>query len=382
MKRILVNFTNPYVFYEHILHNLYNLKRNSDVEIYIVLTNYFIPIHLEQELVQMKDEGIIVDFVILNIYTSKQMPKGRRIAFITPEFKKILALKQNYLKQNIDLLILETTNELMDLLFLVLNDNENLRLCLLKPVGNAPVVDNTSKSTIKPTKIPSMLLIKSLLYLEKIERSFVFFFLAKKLITPRRWPEIHEINRVADLIVTSEEVSLSYLKQNFYSKKFVISSFIDQKNFGAEELNRSVLILLPFSGTQFDKEFGNALKTAILKVERSEGECKLKIRPHPRSNPDSITSLILQLELGPKEFEITSLEKLGNLIEASSIVILSEESSTLDFLSNNYPEKNVLVIEKNFRIKDQLSRQSDTLRNSNLICFEIERLLEIEDNSY
>lgn len=359
IPKILINFSNAYIFQSEILPNLQSIKDKSECRIYLVVSNYFYPEILSRDLQSLCDLGVIEEFLILEAYGSFECPKGRPVY-------KFLGAKRRYekftklIKQNdFEVIFLHTTNEVSDQYLLKHRKRVSTKFILLQPTyPGLPIVKASIQSrTRRVFQRESLKYLRNrVVYLtESVYKTLLLFSLTRVFLKPSRWSLELMTDECFDLALTASKLDSEILAQRIRSLDFQFVNFFSNETLPEESNLESLLVLLPFIDQTNVPIISSILKRDLHDRSDFQEFSHLRVRPHPRSDIHAVSTLeplFRELAIN-SSIDYDSSQSLFSEVSQAKEVILFRSSSTLRLVQRNFPSKRLRILLDTEEIPDE-----------------------------
>ncbi len=359
IPKILINFSNAYIFHSEILPNLQSIKDKSECKIYLVVSNYFYPDILSRDLQSLCDQGVIEEFLILEAFGSFECPKGRPIY-------KFFGAKRRYekltrlIKQNdFDVIFLHTTNEVSDQYLLKHRKRSSTKFVLLQPtypglpIAKASIQSRTRR--VAQRKFLGYLRNRVVYLVESVYKTFLMFSLTRVFLKPSRWSLELMTEEWFDLALTASKLDAEILAQRIHSLDFQFVNFFSNETLSKESSLDILLVLLPFIDQANAPIISSILKRDLCDRSDFQEFSNLRVRPHPRSDIHAVSTLESLFREMPinSSIDYDSSQSLFSEVSQSKEVILFRSSSTLRLVQRNFPSKRLRILVDTEEIPDE-----------------------------
>jgi hypothetical protein len=158
-----------------------------------------------------------------------------------------------------------------------------------------------------------------------------------------------------DLALTSSKIDADLLKEKVKSHEYDYVNFFPDEAFFKDSTSNNLLILLPFIGEENVTFVSRILMKELHTRSDFQKFSHLSVRPHPRSDLNSVSTLETLLGDLPISFSLDYdfHASLFSEVSRASEVILFRSSSTLRLVQRCFPSKLIKILVDMEEIPDE-----------------------------
>jgi hypothetical protein len=342
---VIVNFSNPYILQNDVLSELISLNSCLKIRLVIITTNYFEPSNLIGTLTQLKENMIINDFRIIQLYSKLQSPKGRPLQRYILNLCSYMEVKKIYLETRPVLSLFHSTNELADLIGIKISQEIDSKIGILRPTAcDMPEEIQVRSNSFERGNISLAVFRKAIYFYEKITKALIHFLVLNSLNLKDVNSKGFHASEISDFALCSNLHDANLLSKQIKSKVIDVVDFSPQLEDNPEITGSFILILLPFLE---DIKAGELALTEIREsnVEAlSDSKKIVYIKHHPRTSEQIQENFRLCFKTHyPNDDAHPVFTDLDDLVaKAKSIICVGETSATY-FAYKRNPEKVILT---------------------------------------
>jgi hypothetical protein len=347
---VLINFSNPYIFRSEIMHSLQEIKQIVDCEIYIIITNYYLPATIEKELEDLRRKDIIMNFIIMNVYSDYEFPSGRPIHRLHNYMASYQSFRKLIKEKEFNLVMMHSTSEISDRYLLKSKRVKNSHLILLQPTfpgdihTNVPISERIRNSRDK--NLLQAVRNRIIYTLESLNKSAIMLYLSGSITNPLSWTRDLTCNNVFDIVLSSTIHDMTILKTRIKGRDFQCVNFSPKVRTDVETDKRVILVLLPYMDGVNSRKMFSLLNNEFTSFSGIEQFDELIIRPHPRSDEKCLADLSDFFRRFQIKYliDVTGSTDLFEQISGAERIVVFKSSSTFRFVKKYFPGKVINVV--------------------------------------